>query len=220
MKNFLYTALSFSLVIASISPASAQAFRKGSLLISVTEGSTHAQFTTFDQTAPAHSDISNVRLNGDRDPLIIEYGLSSRWGIGLNMGGDVFPINPSTYYAVHTNDNKLTTSEISVEGNYHFFVTDKVDIAACGSLGLASVYFNGTDGDGAKRTYNAGGGIARASVKSRYYFWRRLGAVAMLSAYSSSCTPDPNHGSNVAVQTTTRITGWAYEMGLCYRIRH
>jgi hypothetical protein len=217
MKNSIYAALSFALLTSGIN-ATAQAFRQGSLLISITEGSTHSQFSTLDHSTPGHTDVKSDYINGDRDPIIVEYGLSSRWGIGLNMGGDVFHVSPSTYYAVHTNDNKLITSEFSVEGNYHFFVSQQWDIAACGSLGLASVYFKGTDGDGAIRTYNAGGGIVRASVKSRFYFWRRLGAVGILSAYTSSCRPDPDHGSNVAVQTTTHISGWAFETGLCYRI--
>ena len=196
----------------------AQTFRKGSLLLSLTEGSTYAHFTTSDNsTSPAK--ITDGNICGDRDPIILEYGLSNKWGIGINMGGDILHVNPTSFYNVHTTATQLITSELSLEANYHFLVTKKFDLSACGSLGFASVHFEGNEGDGgAVHDYNAGGGIIRLSAKARYYFFRRFGVLCILSAYSSSCTPDADKDNSIQKQTTTRISGYSFEFGLCYRI--
>ena len=198
--------------------ANAQSFRKGSLMISVSEGSTHSHFVTTDNSTTVGT-RKDDHINGDRDPLIVEYGISDKWGIGLNMGGDVFHFSPMTYYNVSSNEKKIMTSELTVEGNYHFYVTKKWDLAACGAIGLAGVQFKGSYGEGTVNDYNAGGGIVRLSGKARYYFLKRFGVLGILSTYASSCTPDANKNESIARQTTTNISGWAFEFGLCYRVR-
>lgn len=195
----------------------AQAFRKGSLLVSITEGATHAHYSTSDFAAtPLITHDGN--LSGDRDPLTIEYGLNSKWGMAVNLGGDVFHVSPASLYQIRSADSKIITSEITIEGNYHYFISKRWDLAVAGALGLASVTFKGDAGDANPHQYNAGGAILRVSGKARFYFWRRIGLIGMLSTYTSSCTPDATKNNSCATQTNTTITGWATEFGLCYRI--
>ena len=218
MKKF-HLGIFVLLLISGTLPA--QSFNKGSLLVSISEGTTYSHFVTTDNsTNPAM--VSDNHICGDRDPLIVEYGISKKWGIGINMGGDVFHSNPDQYYNVVSKDKKIITSELTVEGNYHFYNTRKWDLAGCLSLGLAGVAFNGyisqIDGDGINRAYRAGGGIVRLSGKARYYIFKRFGLVGIISTYASSCKPDPTKDNILARQTNTSISGYAYEFGLCYRI--
>ena len=201
-------------ILLSGSVLCAQSFNKGSLLVSASEGTTYTHYSTADNaSSPGLSD--NYNLCGDRDPLIVEYGISKKWGIGLLMGGDVFHINPSSYYGVNSTDNKVTTSELTVNGNYHFYNTKKWDLAAGLGIGAACVHFNATYGDAVNATYNAGGNIIRLSGQARYYVFKRIGLLGILSTYAESCTV-PNN--NFDAHSRTTITGVAYEFGFCYRI--
>jgi hypothetical protein len=195
--------------------ASAQAFRQGSLLVSVSEGSTSANYATTSQSDVLHEG----HINGARDPLTVEYGITRKWGIGLNMGTDFYNLNPANFYNFQTSKNTIRSfmSEFTFDGNYHFFVLDKLDLSAFASVGFSSVNFKGNDGD---RSYNyvAGGMIARTGVKVKYYFFRRLGAMAMYSLFADKCSTGGVNGNTVGEGYTTTIRGTAIEFGLCYRI--
>lgn len=215
MKNASLCIIAFFLIVSGNAPA--QSFHKGSLLVSLSEGTTYTNYETRDNsTSPGM--LRDYHLNGDRDPLIVEYGLSKKWGIGILMGGDVFHINPSAYYQVYSTDRKVITSELTLEGNYHFYTNRKWDLAGCLGVGFAGVSFNATNGDGTNVKYNAGGNIIRLSGKARYYVLKRLGILGIVSTYASSCSPDPTKNNSIDKQTQTNITGIAYEFGICYRI--
>lgn len=205
------------LALWATSNVNAQSFNRGSLLVSLSEGATFTHYTLTDNTTNPGL-VKEYNLNGDRDPLIVEYGISSKWGIGILLGGDVFHIAPSTYYNVNSNDKKVITSELTIEGNYHFYNTKKWDFAACLGLGVSGVSFYGSLGDGTSTKYSAGGQIIRLSGKARYYITRRFGILGILSTYAESCTPCPVTCNTFDKHTKTNITGLAYEFGLCYRI--
>ena len=147
--NKLYKITACIVVSILISSAvNAQAFRRGTILVSLSEGSTWSKYTTTNTNATTdvmHQD----NINGDRDPLTVEYGISNKWGIGLNMGGDLFKVDPSKFYGFQTSRHYVTAimSEFTLDGNYHFFVTKRLDLAAFTSIGFSSVSFKGNDGD-------------------------------------------------------------------------
>ena len=190
----------------------AQSFGKGSLLMSLSEGSTLANYTTTNTNGKSDV-LHNENMGGTRDPLTVEYGLNNRWGIGLTSGTDFYMIDPSAFYGFQTTDMvKAFMTEFTVDGYYHFLVTRKLDVSAFTSLGLSSVTFKGNSGDQAYR-YNAGGLMARTGIKARYYFLCRLGVFGMASVFSDRCAADHVKGNTVGQGYTTTIKGTAMKSG-------
>lgn len=194
----------------------AQSFKKGSVLINVSEGSTYATYTATN----INTDVVHATyIEGCRDPLTVEYGITDKWGIGINMGGDIYQIDPAKFYDFKTSEKvKSIMSELTLDANYHFYATRHTDLAAFGSLGFSSVSMTGDDGD-FHYQYKSGGMIIRAGMKARYYFRKRFGATGMLSGFATQCSPEGVKGNTVANNYTTSIKGYALEIGLCYRIR-
>jgi hypothetical protein len=194
--------------------ANGQAFRKGSLLVSISEGGTYTNYATNN----GNDVVKQGNINGDRDPITVEYGLSKHWGVGLNIGGDVLNVNPSSYYSFETPRNKVKviTSEVTADAHYHYFVTKHTDLSAFVSLGLAGVTIKGNDGD-SHYQYNASGGIVRVGTEARYYVCKRFGFLAMVSVYSSNCSTKDIKDNTVGNGISTTIKGFAWELGLCYR---
>lgn len=207
-------------------------FYRGALLVSLSEGSTTANYSTSEVKPGSHLQ-HKCKLDGTRDPFFLEYGLTDRWGIGISQGNDLFTVNAQDYYGFKPADNKplsVTTSEFSFNLNYHYFVSGRVDLSAFSSLGCFGVNYASQIGE-TNYSYKAKGGIARIGTTGRYYFGqrKRFGALLMLSAYSGSAKPKNNtiqgqNGGEAATSTSplvrtysTRIAGTAIEFGICYR---
>ncbi len=193
-------------------------FHKGSLLVSASEGGTYTHYTT---TTTEGTAVKQGNENGDRDPLTIEYGLSRHWGVGINMGGDLFNVNSNKYYNYNgemAQKTKVITSEVTADVHYHFFVTHHTDLSAFVSFGFAGMNIEGGSGE-TKYKYTANGGIARGGFEGRYYVTKRFGFLAMISGYSSRLSTkdvkDNTFGNNI----TTGINGFAWELGMCVRFR-
>ncbi len=193
-----------------------QAFVKGSLLVSLSEGGTYTNYTTVHTGDGIRHQGNN---NGDRDPLTIEYGITNHFGLGINMGGDILHVNPSAYYGFSTvkNNVQVITSEFTFDIHYHFRTTKRSDISGFASAGPSGVLIQGNDGD-SKYKYTAGGSIIRVGAQARHYIWKGLGVHGMVSGYSSSCTYNNTSGNTVGNGYSTTIRGLAWEIGLCYRI--
>jgi len=188
-------------------------------MISISEGSTFANYATDDvggtKPVPVHSEFTP----GLRDPLVIQYGISNRWSIGLSSGNDVFTVNPSTFYGFSTSDNKVDvkTSELTFDVNYHVLVNKRLDLSVYVSTGMFSIKMKGNDGD---NFYNheSNGTIVRYGTRAHYYFFKRLGAVGMISSYLANSSPKDVKGNNIAKSYSTKLNGVAIEAGLCFRI--
>jgi hypothetical protein len=110
----------------------------------------------------------------------------------------------------------MLSSEFTVDGHYHFFVTKRTDLSAFLSMGIATVIFSGSEGDRSYR-YEAGGGIVRGGVQARYYVFRRFGIHGMFSGYNAACSAKDITTNTVGGNSTTLIRGRALEFGICYR---
>lgn len=214
-RQFILALISASFLFSSTTQA--QAFRKGAILLSLSEGTTYSNFNT---SAPGNDVIRKGQTTGDRDPITVEYGLTDRWGVGINLGGDVFTVNPTNYYnfSAGGKDVKVITSEVTADAHYHFLVTGRTDISAVGSLGIAGVTIEGSSGDGSYR-YNSSGLILRGGLEGRYYITRRLGVLAMLTTYASRCGTKDVKDNTVGNNISTSISGITWEIGLGYRFR-
>ena len=207
------------LICMSLSTSlNAQSFRKGSLLVSISEGTTYTTYSTT--SGIGNNDVIHSDYNtGVRDPITVEYGLTNHWGIGINMGGDIYNVDPSKFYGFKTTTNnvKAITSELTLDANYHFFVTRHFDLAAFASLGFSSVSFNGNDGDHSYK-YNAGGMLVRTGTKARYFITKRFGVMGMVSTFATQCGTQGVKGNTEGNNYNTTIKGSAIEFGLCYRV--
>ncbi|MCW3085471.1 MAG: hypothetical protein JWP12_2837 [Bacteroidetes bacterium] len=220
------------------------AFQKGSLMVSVSEGSTIANYKTngtatssastttgtyrstgapmpIDDSHPTSPSCHHHCTDGTRDPFIIEYGITNKISLGITSGNDIFVVKPSAFYGFTLPEDqsvKVKTTELTFDGSYHFFVNRRLDLSAFAGLGHFSVNFNGkTASDATAYNYTANGSIARGGLRVRYYFLYHLGVFGQISTYSGKCSPKNVKGNTVATDYTTKISGNAIEAGLCYR---
>jgi hypothetical protein len=198
--------------------SNAQAFQKGSFVMSVTEGSTNAIYTS---NGPGPGEGGQIHIIGTRDPFELEYGLSRHIGIGLTSGTDFYFINPDQFYNFNTPSEqvKAITSELTLNGYYHFLVTRKIDLSAVLSLGASGVTIKGNESD-ISYNYNSSGNIIRVGLHGRFYICHHLGFVAMLSTFAQGATTAATHqASNFGNNYSTAISGTAMEFGLCWRFK-
>ncbi len=219
-KTALISTLIVGVSILTVLSAYAQAFRQGSILLGVTEGSTTSAYSTSNDALPAHPS-STENINGTRDPFTIEYGLTNRIGMGFTSGSDIYFVNPVAFYGsdISATTIKTVTTEFTLNLSYHFYVSKRNDLSFTGSVGTSSVGINGYTGD-LKYQYLANGNILRFGLHARHYFWRRLGVLAMLTTFSSTNSPEHVSGSTFGNNSSTAIKGTAAEFGLCLRLRH
>ena len=211
----------FSLITALLAfgqVSEAQSFKKGSLLLSVSGGSTTATYST-ENTQTGQNAFSR-KMDGIRDPLFVELGIGKGWGIGLSSGNDLFSMSSKDFYGFRSDGDRLLdikTSEFTFDLNYHLYSGRRTDWSVYTSAGTFGVDYKQQSGENTFN-YSAKGGIVRVGTKLRYYFWKRLGALAMLSSYSGSAAPTrcPPTGAGVS-NYSTRISGTALEFGLCFR---
>lgn len=218
-KNYSLGLATLVLLLGFSYTIQAQAFRKGSLLVSISEGSTYSNFKTTDNTPNKPAVVKSDVMPGTRDPLIVEYGLSNKFSIGLTSGTDVYNINTTKFYGVDNGNKlaKLNTSEFTVDCGYHFFVNKRLDLSVFTAMGVFSVAMKGGSGDVAYK-YTANGNIVRVGMRARYYFFRRLGAFGMLSSSAANATTKGIKGNTAANNYSTCINGFTIEAGLCFRI--
>lgn len=212
--------LLFNLIVVAF-VVQAQTFKKGTLLIGISEGSTWARYTTSDFYTKQV--INDEIVKGDRDPLQIEYGISHKWGIAVSFGNDIFKIKPKESYHYNYSDvMKSKTRESVVEINYHFYTQHKWDLAVFGGLGSFKVELfdnNSKCLKDAKISYDKGG-IVRYGLKARYYVFNRFSVLGMLSMFgAASHSGQLKSNTDVPVQRIeTRVSGITLEFGLSYKI--
>lgn len=217
--------LLLSLLTITFSSLSAQAFRKGAFLISISEGGVTGQFSTKNNSVVANdinsegTTTATEYMDGIRDPLFIEYGLSNRIGIGLSVGGDIWKVNARDFYGIEApnQDVNILTNEFTFDVTYHMLVSQRVDWTLYTSVGGFGVEFN-EEFNGEEQHYLAEGGIFRVGTSLRYYVFKRWAIMGMVSHYDSKATPKNNEFNNLKHNYTTSIKGWAFEFGLSFRI--
>ena len=207
MKKIFTSSLSIlALCLTFINTTYAQAYRKGSLSISISEGHTLANYKTNDISTGKEQLVNSDVIIGVRDPIVIEYGISNRWSVALSTGNDIFTVNPSKFYGFSTSDNKVDTktSEVSAECSYHVFVNKRLDLSVFVSHGMFSIALKGNDHDNFYN-YTSNGTIVRYGTRVHYYFWNRLGLVGMVSSYRANSSPKDVKDNNIAKTYSTKL---------------
>ncbi|MDZ4664203.1 MAG: hypothetical protein SGJ15_04945 [Bacteroidota bacterium] len=229
MKNISLFALLFTVFLGSAQDQSPKAFYKGCLVTSITGGPSRALFTTYsNEGKKVHSDIAP----GIIDPLIMEYGLTDKIGIGFSKGGENYNINANKFYnagVAHGSEMMWTSTKyLTADISYHPYKTKRLDVSVFTSLGYFKVigecYSNNewTCNPSNLFSYKGRGVVVRSGVRSRFYFTKRFGLMAM--AYGSnglvkakikpSSVSDQKNNSGYY----TNVICGGLEFGLCFRI--
>jgi hypothetical protein len=202
----------------------AQTFKKGAFLISASSGSVMAHYNTKNLSSNANdistssASVNQGYIEGIRDPLIFEYGITNRIGVGMAFGGDLWKMN-GAYYGINNSDKPLDiiTYEITFDINYHTLISRRVDWAFHTSVGPLFVEFN-EEFDNKEYNYVAGGHIFRFGTSLRYYIFKRFAIMGMISHYQSKSSPTNSDKNNLRDDYSTNIDGWAFEWGFSFRI--
>jgi hypothetical protein len=234
MKNNFVRVLCLALCTIAGHMDFAQAFHKYSLSVSITGGSTRAVYSTRDNLELGSSTIRNRQcIKGEMDPLIVEFGITNRIGVGFTFGANAYMVDANKFYNYGPPDQSgkqlySHASYSTFDVNYHPFVTRKLDLALFTSIGTLKVNvcdvpddspetdvsaFSGSD----YNLYYAKGTIFRTGVTTRYYFWKRLGVVSTVTGFSGFAKPHALDGNNFGGNYSTVLTGYTIEFGLCFR---
>lgn len=242
MKN-LTIITSVALLLMSLGSIAQQAelpraFYKRCLVSSISGGPSRAIYTTFDNEGTRiKSDIAP----GVIDPFIMEFGLNNKLGIGFSSGGETYGINVNDYYKAEMPEGmqfmNAQTKYLTLDLSYHPLVTKRMDISLFGAAGYFKV--SGTasgfmmDGTIDQNTmyctpptktfsYNGKGAVVRTGVRSRFYFTKRFGFMAMAYAFNGYVKekqkPNPISDQKNNTGYGTMITGAGLEFGICFRI--
>lgn len=231
MKN-LTKLTNVALLLTSLSSYAQQAevlpkaFYKKCLVTSITGGPSRALFTTYTNDGEkVHSDMAN----GQIDPLIMEYGLTDKIGIGFSRGGENYSIDADKFYRADLPEYSSTmwtsTKYLTADISYHPYCTKRLDVSLFGSTGIfkvtGDVYKMGEWCD-PLYNYTGRGAIVRAGVRSRFYFTKRFGVMAMAYGFNGIVKAKHIAGS-VSDQKnnsgyTTNVAGGGLEFGICFRI--
>jgi len=223
--------LTLLLIVPGANAQERKAFHKYCLVASITGGPSKALYTT---RASNGEKINSAVLDGQIDPLITEFGITDRIGIGITRGGDNFNVDANKFYKQNlpedAYDHMMSTSThyLTLDASYHYFITKRLDLSVFGSIG----YFNvsGSAGYGSTTmnyeepmfTYRANGGVIRSGARARWYFTKRFGVMSMLYAYKSYVRepnrPEPISDAKGSGGISTTLIGGGYEIGLCFRI--
>ncbi|HOZ86634.1 MAG TPA: hypothetical protein PL029_02700 [Bacteroidia bacterium] len=245
MKNYIISFVALVLFLNTGFSGRAQtAFHKYALTVSITGGSTRAVYSTKNNR-PSDLSVRDHRQNMDGivDPLILEFGISDRFGIGFTAGADIYKIDAKKFYNYDAQyeSGKLPAYAhyFTFDFNYHPYVDRKIDLSYSAGIGTLKVnVFDcpaeqaaALDAESAENNeiassggdiqkynqYVARGPMLRAGVKLRYYFWRRLGIMGMVTGFTGKANTLNKSDNNFGKDYSTSISGVATELGICFR---
>jgi hypothetical protein len=207
-----------------------KAFHKYCVVASVTGGPSKVLYTTKDGNGKT---INSEIVNGYIDPVITEYGLTNRIGLGFTAGGDNFRVDANKFYGQNIPESAcenlmpVYTKYRTIDISYHYFTTKRLDLSVFGSAGtfklsgMAYTTISEYSTEASVYNYNSRGGIVRTGARARWYYSKRWGAMAMLYGYKSYAKePHKINFISDAKGTggiSTSLTGIGFEIGICVR---
>lgn len=229
-KNLTMSFALLLMVIWANAQEGPKSFHKYCVVTSLTGGPGKAIYTTRDHKGEK---ISSDVLDSNIDPVITEYGLTDKIGIGITRGGDNFNVDANKFYKQNlladANTMAVSTKYVTFDVSYHYFITKRLDFSVFTSAGyykLAgyanSPYASDVDCLQPLYTYEARGGIIRAGARARWYFTKRFGLMAMLYGYKG-IVKEPYRKNQISDGKggggiTTTLIGGGSELGICFRI--
>lgn len=163
----------------------AQAFQKGNVNIDVGLGfgvyKTTTTFTTpefvfFGITIPPQTITDEDGAASTMIPIGFEYGISNKFGLGVELGFVNYFVEDSTENddgTVTLNQTKTVKSvDFMIYCNYHLLNSDKNDLFIGMGIGGSNVVWNFKDSG---EEYSGGGSIFKLYIKDRIFFSDNIG---------------------------------------------
>jgi len=208
-----------------------RAFYKYCVVTSITWGPGKAIYTTKDYKGEK---VYSQLLNAQIDPIITEYGLTNKIGLGFSKGGDNFDVNVNKFYRqnlpedTYNNMMWVSTKYFTFDASYHYFNTKRLDLSVFSGVGYYKLSGNNGYSDssltyhGPSFSYNAHGGVIRSGARVRWYFSKRFGFMANVYAYKAFVREPYKRNfvsdANGSGGFSTTLTGVGSELGICFRI--
>lgn len=132
-------------------------------------------------------------------PLSVEYGISNKFGLGLELGFNNYAVDDSTK---DNNGNMVLNVTESVKSkdfalfvNYHLLNSDKNDLFIGLSLGVSSINWTF---DNTNYEYSGRGNLFKFYIKDRIFFSENIGILFNLG-YTSYVYNDMESSDNNAI---------------------
>ena len=183
MKKIFYLVL--IMIVGQTQIANAQAFEKGNVNIDVGLGigiyKTTTTFTTpefvfLGFTIPPQTFTDEDGAGSTMIPIGVEYGISNKFGLGVELGFANYFVEDSTENDDGTTTLNLTKTVKSVDFmifcNYHLLNSDKNDLFIGMGIGGSRVNWNFKDSG---EEYSGGGSIFKLYIKDRIFFSENFG---------------------------------------------
>lgn len=183
MKKIFYLVL--IMIVGQTQIANAQAFEKGNVNIDVGLGigiyKTTTTFTTpefvfLGFTIPPQTFTDEDGAGSTMIPIGVEYGISNKFGLGVELGFANYFVEDSTENDDGTTTLNLTKTVKSVDFmifcNYHLLNSDKNDLFIGMGIGGSRVHWNFKDSG---EEYSGGGSIFKLYIKDRIFFSDNFG---------------------------------------------
>lgn len=231
-NRILSISLVLILTLATTAQEGPKSFHKYCLITSITAGPGKALYTTRDRNDKI---INSEILDSNIDPLVMEFGLTDKIGIGFSRGGENFNVDANKFYKQNLNSDNYgnmmwtSTKYLTLDAAYHFFTSKRLDLSFFTGIGYyklsGNVYIPNAETINyfaPLYSYNASGGVIRSGTRARWYFSKRWGVMGMMFGYAGKVKEPYKKNSisdaNGSGGISTTLIGIGHEVGICFRI--
>ncbi len=211
------------MLIGFVSSIKAQAFQKGNFNIDLGVG-----FGAYKTTTTIEVDFFGTPLTFTEEdgaasgmfPLSFEYGISNKFGIGVELGFVNYAIDDSTEdfngNMVENNTEAVRSVDFMLFGNFHLLNSEKNDLFIGLGFGSSSVVW--TFKDNGSYEYKGRGGLFKIYIKDRIFFNDNVGILFNLG-YTSYVYNDMESSDNNAILDNLkwRVAGLNLGTGLALK---
>jgi hypothetical protein len=180
-----------------------QAFQKGNFNIDLGIGFGAYKTTTKFQFDFFGSPITITEEDGAASamiPLSLEYGISNKFGLGLEFGACNYAIDDSTEDVngtmIENNTESVKSRDVLLFCNFHLLDAEKNDLFIGLGIGSSSVVW--TFKDNSTYEYSGRGGLFKLYIKDRLFFGEHVGMLFNLG-YTSYVYNDMKTSDNNAI---------------------
>ncbi len=215
MKNIFNKSILLVIISLSSTNLFSQAFEKGNWNVDLgVDLGIYRTTSTYTTTLPFFGTRTLTETDGAAStlvPISVEYGLSNKFGIGVQLGIVNYFIDKKDST---DNTESVKSVDFSILVNYHMLVTEKNDLMLGLALGGSSVNWINEDDSQFKGT----GSYVSLSLKDRLFFGEHVGMIFHLGYTVYNYTNIKNTSNNNFIEGFTwKLNGVNFGTGLALK---